>query len=63
MKYWFFGTWLMVMALFTAYVQAQSMLAEQRFEHLGVAVFAEHTSVRAGMTTTLAIVVKPVCAF
>ena len=55
MKYWFFGVLLMVMALFTANVQAQSMRAEQRFEHLGVAVFAEHSSVRAGMTTTLAL--------
>ena len=34
------------------------MLAEQRFEHLGIAVFAEHSSVRAGMTSTLAFRVR-----
>ena len=42
------------MAVFSPHTQAQSSLAEQRFENLGVAVYAEHSSVRAGMTTTLA---------
>ena len=42
------------MAVFSPHIQAQTSLAEQRFEYLGVAVYAEHSSVRAGMTTTLA---------
>ena len=46
--------WLFVMSIVATHVQAQSMLAEQRFEHLGVAVYAQHSSLRAGMTTTLA---------
>ncbi len=42
------------MAVFSPHIQAQSSLAEQRFEYLGVAVYAEHSRLRAGMTTTLA---------
>jgi thiol:disulfide interchange protein len=55
MKPPFFGLWLIFLALFAAFTQAQSMLTEQRFEHLGVSVFSEHSTVRAGMTSTIAL--------
>ena len=54
MKKSFLCLWLIIMGAFATQVHAQTLLAEQRFEHLGIAVYAEHSTVRAGMTTTLA---------
>ena len=54
MKKTFLYFWLITMGALAMHVHAQSMLAEQRFEHLGITVYAEHSSLQAGMTTTLA---------
>jgi thiol:disulfide interchange protein len=55
MKPTFLGLWLIFLTLFAAHLQAQSMLAEQRFEHLDVTIFSEHSTVSAGMTSTIAL--------
>jgi thiol:disulfide interchange protein len=54
MKRYLTKLWLTLLVLFANPMHAQSVLAEQRFEHLGVSVIAEHSAVQAGMTSTLA---------
>lgn len=53
MRKTFLCFWLIIMGALTMRVHAQHWLAEQRFEHLAVAVYAEHSTLRADMTTTL----------
>ncbi len=45
---------LLFLAIFSTSSQAQSMLTEQRFEHVGISVFAEHRSLVPGGRSTLA---------
>jgi len=54
MKRALFCLWLAMLSLIPLSTQAQSMLAEQRFEHVGISVYAEHSLLQAGGRTTLA---------